>query len=336
MTINTENSAFKIYRWNDEFSVPTPVISYTNSSGYRLGDNFSVVGSVADRSAIIYACASNSNVVLRWQQNSNGSFNQIPEIIILSDLPGNSTIGAMPSVCPKSLNPNDGFYVTSQSMMVKEYSGTGNFIAVLSNDLIPVETSSVKLLQTADGRKLLMLFQCRNSAGNEYSQTGCVIDVTQGFGQAVQYGITPSLYVNTNPNATGDVCAEIDSTGNFILYVLSTNNGICAFNSKSRPLAVVEKEYLTLGGVELLTNYPNPFNSITTLTYKIATELAGQLIQIDLYNIQGQKVMNVLKDKACSGAHSINISAYNLTTGVYIALLRCGDKTKTLQMTLIK
>ncbi|MBN2287443.1 MAG: T9SS type A sorting domain-containing protein, partial [Tissierellales bacterium] len=62
-------------------------------------------------------------------------------------------------------------------------------------------------------------------------------------------------------------------------------------------------------------NYPNPFNLDTKISY----ELPGAgLVQMNLYNILGQKMENLINEFHTSGKHQINLDGNNLNSGLYV------------------
>jgi PKD repeat protein len=64
-----------------------------------------------------------------------------------------------------------------------------------------------------------------------------------------------------------------------------------------------------------LSAYPNPFNPETTINFQLAE--AGQ-VQIDVYNIKGQKVESLLDDVKEAGKYSLVWNAENCNSGIYI------------------
>jgi len=86
--------------------------------------------------------------------------------------------------------------------------------------------------------------------------------------------------------------------------------------------------------MELSQNYPNPFNPSTTISYSL-TE--AQTVNLEVFNIQGQKVATLLSDERISaGSHQVTFDASSLSSGVYIYQLKTGTQTLTKQMVLIK
>ncbi|MBD3168559.1 MAG: S8 family serine peptidase [candidate division Zixibacteria bacterium] len=85
-------------------------------------------------------------------------------------------------------------------------------------------------------------------------------------------------------------------------------------------------------------NYPNPFNAGTVI--KFQTPNPGN-IDVDIFNIAGQKVANVYSGIIEAGEHELSWDGANsygeaLSSGIYFARLNFEDKSRVLKMTLAK
>ncbi len=83
----------------------------------------------------------------------------------------------------------------------------------------------------------------------------------------------------------------------------------------------------------LSQNYPNPFNPSTELNFELAE--AG-LTELSIYNILGQKVHTLVNEVRSAGSYTVNFDASRLNSGIYFAVLKSGDITQSIKMTLIK
>ncbi len=88
----------------------------------------------------------------------------------------------------------------------------------------------------------------------------------------------------------------------------------------------------------LYNNYPNPFNPSTTINYSIA-EASEVMLQI--YNVSGQIIKELVNDHKNSGFYSIlwdgkNDSGDFVSSGVYFCLLTAGKKNFINKLALIK
>ncbi|MCF7794630.1 MAG: T9SS type A sorting domain-containing protein [Candidatus Cloacimonetes bacterium] len=79
-----------------------------------------------------------------------------------------------------------------------------------------------------------------------------------------------------------------------------------------------------------LTNYPNPFNPVTTIKFDIKENETGTLT---IYNIKGQ---TLFKKKYENGYHTFNWEADDYASGIYFYKLRTQSYSKLKKMSLIK
>ena len=85
--------------------------------------------------------------------------------------------------------------------------------------------------------------------------------------------------------------------------------------------------------VTLLSNYPNPFNSRTTLEFTLPGPMP---VEINVYDVQGRLVRTLLKDNLLAGFYTVPFNAIGLASGVYIYTLNAGSSIHTGKMMLIK
>jgi len=97
---------------------------------------------------------------------------------------------------------------------------------------------------------------------------------------------------------------------------------------------------------ELIGNYPNPFNPTTTIHFSIEQNQQNEQIELEIYNLKGQKV----KTLNCHPERSrrIDIGLYGVTwngtdennqpvgSGIYFYKLKAGKYTSTKKMILLK
>jgi hypothetical protein len=82
-----------------------------------------------------------------------------------------------------------------------------------------------------------------------------------------------------------------------------------------------------------LQNFPNPFNSSTTISF---THNQPGIVTLSVYNIQGQRVAELFRGIREAGEHSITWHALDYPSGVYFARLEAGGSSKTAKMVLLK
>jgi len=84
---------------------------------------------------------------------------------------------------------------------------------------------------------------------------------------------------------------------------------------------------------ELYGNFPNPFNPTTNFRYSLAIDSE---VNLEIYNLLGQKVATVVDERQTAGFKSVIWDASLYSSGVYFYKLTIGDNTFTKRMTLLK
>ena len=89
---------------------------------------------------------------------------------------------------------------------------------------------------------------------------------------------------------------------------------------------------------ELLSNFPNPFNPDTTIKFVIESD--GD-VEIDIFNIRGQKIKSLVNDFYNSGHHNVTWNGTDdngnvVSSGVYLYRMKIGDFSETRRMEMLK
>jgi beta-glucanase (GH16 family) len=96
---------------------------------------------------------------------------------------------------------------------------------------------------------------------------------------------------------------------------------------------VVENDHVDNAVQYTLQTAPNPFNMETTVYFRIPE---NQRVDIDLFTIKGQLVKNILSEVRIAGSHQVQLSANNLSSGVYFLRLMTVNRTITQKIILQK
>ena len=95
----------------------------------------------------------------------------------------------------------------------------------------------------------------------------------------------------------------------------------------------VEDEDLKPGSFGIQGFYPNPFNPNGKVEFTLRQ---SGTVQVNLYNIMGQKVMEVHSGMMNSGKHLMNVDGTNLSSGIYLLQIRYMNQVQFLKISLIK
>ncbi len=88
----------------------------------------------------------------------------------------------------------------------------------------------------------------------------------------------------------------------------------------------------------LLQNYPNPFNPSTNIEFTIPRNTR---VRISIYNILGEKIMDLLNEEVVEGHYKIrwngkDVEGRNLSSGVYLIMMKTNNYQKIIKALLLK
>ena len=87
-----------------------------------------------------------------------------------------------------------------------------------------------------------------------------------------------------------------------------------------------------------LTNFPNPFNPTTTISFSL---LEDSDVELSIYNVKGQKVTTIINEHLSKGKHSIVWSGVDeqnklVCSGIYLYKIKAGNQESAKRMLLLK
>ncbi len=88
------------------------------------------------------------------------------------------------------------------------------------------------------------------------------------------------------------------------------------------PVVSVEDESMPTA-YQVFQNYPNPFNPTTRIRFTLPEQ---GLVKLEVYDILGQRVAQLVNTELQAGKHEIEFDGRNLASGMYIYLLNVKDK----------
>jgi len=141
--------------------------------------------------------------------------------------------------------------------------------------------------------------------------------------------------------AMGDV--DGDGLSEIIIAITPINNfGLFTkayvYKFDSTVLGIPVQKPSTPHTIALYPNYPNPFNSITTIRYQL---YKAQHIKLIIYNILGKEVITLIDDWQTAGIHSIKWDGINqiekeVSSGIYFVQLKAGEQQREQKIVLTK
>jgi hypothetical protein len=94
----------------------------------------------------------------------------------------------------------------------------------------------------------------------------------------------------------------------------------------------------TIHGSFNLSNYPNPFNPNTIISFDLKSPAQ---VQLKIYNIKGQLVKSLVDEKKQANSYKIEWNGIDennkqVASGIYFCRIQAGNKIETKKMMLIK
>ena len=83
----------------------------------------------------------------------------------------------------------------------------------------------------------------------------------------------------------------------------------------------------------LRSNYPNPFNPMTTIPYEVAET---EEVRLAVYDMLGREVAVLVDGRVSAGRYEVVWEAGNRPTGVYLVRMEAGGVVHTRTVTLMK
>ncbi len=85
--------------------------------------------------------------------------------------------------------------------------------------------------------------------------------------------------------------------------------------------------------VALLSNYPNPFNPVTTISYTLPHD---DHVTLSVYNVVGQEVVRLVEEYQPAGTYHATWQADRMSSGIYFYRIETSKSVETRKMMLVK
>lgn len=82
-----------------------------------------------------------------------------------------------------------------------------------------------------------------------------------------------------------------------------------------------------------ISNYPNPFNPVTTINYQLPKD---GMVTIKVYDVLGKEVATLVNEQKSAGYYKADFDASKLTSGVYICSIQASSFSKSIKLVLAK
>lgn len=127
------------------------------------------------------------------------------------------------------------------------------------------------------------------------------------------------------------VLSNVDGTTTYYWRVRSWSEYMYGDWSETNSFITSEKVLPEVSS--LSPNYPNPFNNRTVIKYQLSTETDAK---IEIFNITGRKVTELLNERKKPGFYEIQFNAEGLASGVYLLRFQTDHFLEIRKMTYVK
>ena len=213
----------KIYKWDNDSDVPS--VAFSGDLGgidnKRVGDKITVIGSASDNSAEIFLADATNNKIYILGTSDFGETFTLKSTVVLPA----SSFGSTPAVYPVYDEGNlEAILANSNGKNIGVFGADGSLQGGISGSVVGTGSNSL-LVGFVNNASYILTFQYGATTENAR-----LVLVGDDPSAAISVGQTPTMFTNTNTNGTGDVDAKINADGSVRVFVLSTNNGIGAYD----------------------------------------------------------------------------------------------------------
>ncbi|QEG32907.1 DUF4623 domain-containing protein [Bythopirellula goksoeyrii] len=259
LTTNVTSNPFKIYRWDNE-AAASPTLAYSGAplAGARLGDTFDVIGSGAN-TRLVAGYARNPSVS---GNNSFAIFDTIDglnftatNVSVASTPPDGGDFGLGITFQDEDTVIGMGSFstTTTQPRIVDVSGSTGTLTDSFATDGFTLRPMDFAII---DGRPILAIMEASNSTDPIARARLFVYDMSDlslplAERKIAEASALPTgMIQNANINGTGQVKFGPIEGRTAIIYGLSTNNGIQAFELTIDPVSSDDADFDGDGNVD--------------------------------------------------------------------------------------
>ena len=173
---------------------------------------------------------------------------------------------------------------------------------------------------------------------HQENPTSTIIE-TNGVLSSSVIGLQYQWYMDNSPIAgENNVTFTPIGSGDYLVEVFFVDGCPTTSESYTFEFLTTFKSKLIPDQFFLHQNYPNPFNPTTRIQYDIPI---SKFVNIDIYNLKGDKVKALLRRKVDVGYNSVIWDATNdlgqpVSAGMYIYTIQAGEFRQTRKMVLLK
>jgi len=280
LTTNASTSPFHLYWWSTEGGTYSDSLVITTSTAQRLGDKFTVVGSVNDNTVEVWIPVASSDpgiIYVLTTADQGATWNT--ETITLSGT--NVIVGSNADVTPLGTGRSSDFYIGGNSSAPARYTSTGAYV-----DNSALASASRNGMQTFsyDSKDHLAVYSYRADGSGGGNKTGkiYIYDVSDATAPTI-VAESPLMGddADTFSSIYGEAKVSLNEDGTYNVYALEGVNGFATFTNAILPVVdnpsnLIFSEYIEGSGNNKALEITNLTDSTVSLqNYRIAQSVNG-------------------------------------------------------------
>jgi hypothetical protein len=91
--------------------------------------------------------------------------------------------------------------------------------------------------------------------------------------------------------------------------------------------------YSPPGAVRLFANYPNPFNTITAISFDLPS---ASITKLEVFDMLGRRLTSLVDKLLPAGRHAVLFNGPSAASGVYFARLHVGNDVLFQKLVMVK
>jgi hypothetical protein len=140
-------------------------------------------------------------------------------------------------------------------------------------------------------------------------------------------------YMKTNSTYARIDVVDWDEDGDLDIIAGEDYAYVNLFLNTSNPSAVAEQPFEMPSEFSLRQNFPNPFNSSTTIYYQLPQSTK---VNLSIYNLSGQLITTLANELKLAGFHAAQWEASGVSSGIYLIKLTTDQFSETKKCALQK
>jgi hypothetical protein len=190
-------------------------------------------------------------------------------------------------------------------------TANGTFVYTLADPPLPVELSS--FVSAAQGRTVVLNWSTKTEKNSN------LFEVERSLAASTSWSTVGSVKAAGLSNSTKNYTysdTKLQSGKYQYRLKMVDANGTFSYSSVESAEVAIPKDFA------VSQNYPNPFNPSTKIDYQVPVDAK---VIMEVYNIAGQKVVELVNSQMSAGYYTVDFGATKLASGVYIYRLAASD-----------